>query len=131
MAARGSNFSIEEESQTCVSYLYVCKDPIVGTNQQSGTFWDKHAAHFNAAMPVGSEMRSARSLETKWRQIRADVSKFIGNMATARAMPKSGESAEDVIERAEQIYTAMKEKEAAAFKLHHCWRILEKEPKWL
>ncbi|KAG1709332.1 hypothetical protein DVH05_019974 [Phytophthora capsici] len=98
-------------------------------------------------------MRSARSLETKWRQIRADVSKFIGNMATARAMPKSGESAEDVIERAEQIYTAMKEKEAAAvaakkngkggktvkapkvgamkFKLHHCWRILEKEPKWL
>jgi hypothetical protein len=148
MAARGSNFTAEEECQTCISYLHVCKDPIVGTNQQSGTFWERTTEHFNSSTPIGSEIRTERSLETKWRQIRADVSKFVGIMATVRALPKSGESAEDDLERAEKLYAATKEKEMAGaakngkgkkakkagsttFKLHHCWRILEKEPKWM
>lgn len=139
---RGANFNTGEEMQLCRSYLVIGKDAVTGTGQKSGTFWERIEKHYNEN--TSGAQRSLRSLETKWRTVGAECSKFVAAMATARAIPRSGENDDDEIERALKVYSTLnddsdkenepsnsnKKKSKAAFKLLHCWRILEKEPKW-
>lgn len=149
--SRGSNFSVAEEQQLCRSYLAIGKDAATGTNQTSGGFWDRIWKDFEKGMGEDAEERTLRSLESKWGVINGEVSKFVAAMAIVKAVPKSGESAEDQIVRATKAYFTLadgapdgeddtqqparkkakgKKKAAKAFKFLHCWRILETEPKW-
>ena len=136
---RGANFSSTEEMQLCRSYLVIGKDAVMGTGQKTGTFWEQIEKHFNEH--TGGSEGSLRSLETKWRVITADCSKFVGAMASVRALQRSGENEEVEIARGMQVHATMvdesdkentghKKKGKSTFKLQHCWRILETEPKW-
>ncbi|KAE9045956.1 hypothetical protein PR003_g4937 [Phytophthora rubi] len=134
LRAKGKNFTEEEESQLCRSYLHVSIDAKKGTSQTSSKFWENLAAHFNAAREAGSDLRSQRSLECKWSIVQHDVAKFCGAMAVVQDLNKSGANAEDEVKDAQQYYkeTHMTKgvKDNKAFKFLHCWRILSAEPKW-
>ncbi|KAE9329948.1 hypothetical protein PR003_g15432, partial [Phytophthora rubi] len=130
---RKSSFLEEEEAQLCRSYLKVGTDATTGTNQSSGTFWERICTHFNSSRPTGSTTRDQRSLECKWSKVSSDVKRFAS--ALDKVDRRSGASLDDEIEAAQCIYKAMQggteAKTRKPFKLMHCWRILKAEPLWM
>ncbi|CAM6085192.1 unnamed protein product [Calypogeia fissa] len=65
-SSRGSNFTGVELNQLCASWMHVSQDPIVGSAQKQGAFWDRTVKHYNDNKPKERERRNVRSLETKW-----------------------------------------------------------------
>ncbi|KAE9053653.1 hypothetical protein PF006_g33492, partial [Phytophthora fragariae] len=128
-----SSFLEEEEAQLCRSYLKVGTDATTGTNQSSGTFWERICTHFNSSRPTGSTTRDQRSLECKWSKVSSDVKRFAS--AIDKVDHRSGASLDDEIEAAQCVYKAMQggteAKTRKPFKLMHCWRILKAEPLWM
>jgi hypothetical protein len=73
---KGKNFNRAEEEQLCISILFVSQDRIVGNQQRVGVFWERITDHYDEYRPDAP--RPQRSLETKWRLIKRDVSCFCG-----------------------------------------------------
>ncbi|TYZ66340.1 hypothetical protein PybrP1_005488 [[Pythium] brassicae (nom. inval.)] len=92
---KGKNFSEDEEIQLCRSYLVVGKDSAIG---------ESITAHFQKARSESAEMWQYRSLESKWRVISRDVSKFCGAYANVRALAVSGANIDDDLDRACDMY---------------------------
>ncbi|KAE8889059.1 hypothetical protein PF010_g5786 [Phytophthora fragariae] len=128
-----SSFLEEEEAQLCRSYLKVGTDATTGTNQSSGTFWERICTHFNSSRSTGSTTRDQRSLECKWSKVSSDVKRFAS--ALDKVDRRSGASLDDEIEASQCVYKAMQggteAKTRKPFKLMHCWRILKAEPLWM
>ena len=59
-------------------YLHILQEPIYRNEQLATAFWNCISHHFDGSTPCGSLVHPARSLETKWRNIKHDVSKFCG-----------------------------------------------------
>ena len=117
--SKGKNFSTDEERQLTRSVLSISQDPICGNKQKHWTYWKRIASHFNSAC-VFTEDRSPRSLETKWRQIKHDISEFVGAVSQVRRLHKSGISEADVIQCAHKIYKNKNPKNLE-FGFEHCW----------
>jgi hypothetical protein len=63
---RGPNFQSEEDEQLTKSWLHVSQDPIIGSNQKSGSFWERVSEHFKEHSPIeSSEDRSLRSIHQR------------------------------------------------------------------
>ena len=77
--ARGTNFTEEEERQLARSFLNISQDPTTGTGQKIDTFWERIETHFNEHNTANGEVRTMRSLSSKWQTIQHDVSKFVGS----------------------------------------------------
>ena len=89
-------------------------------------YWERIASHFNSAC-ISTEDRSSRSLETKWGQIKHDISDFIGVVSQVRRLHKSGISKADVIQCAHKIYKNKNPKNVE-FGFEHCWCLVKGFP---
>jgi hypothetical protein len=110
----------------CRSCLHISQDPISGNGQHSTAFWERILKHYNDHLPTGCEPRPSRSLETKWGVIKHDVAKFCGIYKSVVALNESGTSAEDVLERALELYK-VKHPKQLSFNFLHCWLYV---PRW-
>jgi hypothetical protein len=124
---KGRNFILEEECQLCKLVLHVSQDLRIGTGQKGGSFWERITTHFNDAGVAGK--RPARSLETKWSNIKHDVSKFVGVHSQVESLRRSGVSESDILGEALELYK-LKHPKGHSFTFLHCWYLLRNVPRW-
>ena len=126
---KGKNFNADEERSLCTSFLAVSQDPICGNGQRNSAFWDRITAHFNENKPRSNPVRPARSLETKWGNIKHDVGKFCGAYKQVFDCRESGASLDDVVEKTLQFYQDRHPKQQP-FAYLHCWHLLKDMTRW-
>ena len=95
VAQRGKNFCKSELKLLCYAYLDISQDPKAGTGQRKGNFWEKVEDFFEKHQDRGLEPRSAKSLETKWGDVRKNTSRFIACYKTIEDLHISGDTKED------------------------------------
>ncbi|XP_048610032.1 glutathione S-transferase T3-like [Brassica napus] len=110
------------------SWLNTSKDPVVGNEQKSGTFWNRVAAYFAASPLVAAcEEREGAHCQHRWHRINDIVSKFCAAYEAATREKASGQNENDVVKLAHQIfYNNHKNK----FNLEHAWKELRNDQKW-
>ena len=75
---KGENFLPKEEEQRCRSFMYVSTDARRGIEHKKPTFGVAIAAHYATNKPAVGPERHARSFETKWGDLNANIAKFVG-----------------------------------------------------
>ncbi|XP_044980788.1 uncharacterized protein LOC123448083 [Hordeum vulgare subsp. vulgare] len=73
--------------------------------------------------------RLVKQVKDRFGRIKKKVAWFCASWKEANALYASGESDEDLMERAMKTYEA-DHKEDGPFMLKHCWDVLKKQPKW-
>ena len=124
---KGKNFLPEEEEQCCRSFMYVSTDARRGIGQKKSTFWVAVAAHYARNKPAVGPERPARSLETKWGDLKASIAKFVGCYEQIKALDKSGRTDDDIIVDALQLF---EQKVGRPFAHKHCWLLLRDHPRF-
>jgi hypothetical protein len=71
--------------------------------------------------------RPARSLETKWSDIKCVVAKFTGCYVSVKDLQESGKTEDDIVLDAMNLY---KQKCGKPFVLKHCWLLLKSYPRF-
>ncbi|KAF2601972.1 hypothetical protein F2Q70_00028389 [Brassica cretica] len=80
------------------SWLNTSKDPVVGNEQKSDTFWTRVAAYFCASLKLaGREQREASHCKQRWHKINDLVGKFCGVYEAATRENSSGQNETDVL----------------------------------
>ncbi|WZY76510.1 hypothetical protein YC2023_022894 [Brassica napus] len=141
-ASEGSNF--EEESPAArttrkmwtptddvvliSSWLNTSKDPVVGNEQRSDSFWKRIAAYFSASPKLaGCEKRGSTQCKQRWHKLNDLVCKLCGAYEAAVREKSSGQNENDVLKVAHEIfYNSYKKK----FTLEHAWKELRNDQKW-
>ena len=102
---KGRNFSNEEVEQCCRSFnMHTSTDAKRGIGQKNAQFWSQVALHYARHKPHGGADRPARSLETKWCDIKAAVAKFSGCYVSVTDLQESGKSEDDIVADAMNLY---------------------------
>ena len=86
----GKNFCPEEEEQCCRSFMHTSTDSRGGIGQKNAAFWTSVALHYARHKPDGGADRPARSLETKWSDIKTDVAKFTVAIGQSKILTRVG-----------------------------------------
>ena len=74
---RTKNFSVEEYKLIVSAWLNTSKDAIIGNDQQGGAFWQRILQYLE--LHGGNhEERSQSSIKSRWTDINAKCSKFVG-----------------------------------------------------
>ena len=124
---KGKNFLPEEEEQCCRSFMYVSTDARRGIGQKKAAFWVAVAAHYARCKPAVGAERPARSLETKWGDLKASIAKFVGCYDQINALDKSGRTEDDIILDALKLF---EQKVGRPFTHKHCWLLLRDHPRF-
>ena len=110
------------------AWLNTSKDPVVGNEQKAIVFWKRIAAYF-ASSPklVGCQKREASHCKQRWGTLNEGVCKFVGCYEAATKQKSSGQSEDDVLKMAQEIFfNDFKVK----FTLEHAWLELRHDQKW-
>ncbi|XP_013601755.1 PREDICTED: glutathione S-transferase T3-like [Brassica oleracea var. oleracea] len=87
------------------AWLNTSKDPVVGNEKPSRTFWKRIAAYFAASPKVaGCEQREAGNCKQRWQKINDQVNKFCGSYEAATREKSSGQNENDILKRAHVIF---------------------------
>ena len=124
---KGKNFLPEEEEQCCRSFMYVSTDARRGIGQKKATFWVAVAAHYARSKPAVGPDRPARSLETKWGDLKVSIAKFVGCYEQIKALDESGRTEDDIILDALKLF---EQKVGRPFAHKHCWLLLRDHPRF-
>ncbi|XP_062217738.1 glutathione S-transferase T3-like [Phragmites australis] len=114
---------MKEDLLLVSSWLNVSMDPVVGSNQSLGDFWQRIETYFHDNKYFPST-RNKKSLQERWTFINCLVQKFCGHYARALRSRRSGTTEG---ETACKMFQAVEHKE---FTLLPCWRELRHHPKW-
>ena len=107
--------------------MYVSTDARRGIGQKKSTFWVVVAAHYARNKPVVGPERPARNLETKWGDLKASITKFVGCYEQIKALDESGRTDDDIIVDALQLF---EQKVGRPFAHKHCWLLLRDHPRF-
>ena len=124
---KGRNFCPEEEEQCCRSFMHTSIDSMRGIGQKNAAFWTHVAMHYARHKLEGGADRPARSLETKWSDIKQFVAKFSSCYLSVKDLNGSGKNEDDIVLDAMNLY---KKKCGKAFVLKHCWLLLKSYPRF-
>jgi hypothetical protein len=98
-----------------------------GDRAEKTTFWVVVAAHYARNKPAVGPERPARSLETKWGDLKASIAKFVGCYEHIKALDESGRTDDDIIFDALQLF---EQKVGRPFAHKHCWLLLRDHPRF-
>jgi hypothetical protein len=107
--------------------MHTSTDARRGIGQKNAQFWINVATHYARHKPEGRADRPARSLETKWYDIKQSVAKFSGCYQSVRDLNESGKSEDDFVLDTMSLY---KQKCGKTFALKHCWLLLKSYPRF-
>ena len=124
---KGKIYLHEYEEQLCRLVMHVSQDQIVGNQQRDGIFWERVIEHYNDNRHAG--LKPQRSLETKWSNVKHDVSKWIGVHSQVMKLARSGSSVADNLKRAHDLYR-QKDAKGCDFVYEHCWLLVRDNPRW-
>ncbi|XP_024006105.1 glutathione S-transferase T3-like [Eutrema salsugineum] len=109
-------------------WLNTSKDPVVGNEQKSRTFWKRIAIYYaEFREPSMGAPREAGQCKQRWHKINDLVCKLCGSYEAATRDKTSGMNENDVIKMAHQIYFNDQKKK---FNLEHAWKELRNDQKW-
>jgi len=121
-------WTTKEDLVLISAWLNTSKDPIVSNEQKLGTFWKRIEAYFNSSPQlIGSLPREWGQCKQRWGRVNAEVCRFVGSHETALKEQASGQSENDVMKTAHDIYF---NDYNLKFTLEHCWRELRFDQKW-
>ncbi|XP_010418985.1 PREDICTED: glutathione S-transferase T3-like [Camelina sativa] len=103
---RGSRrrWSAQEDVNLISAWLNTSRDPVVSNEQRIDSFWKRVADYYTANDGAsGSNARGAMQCP-RWNKINNQVNKFVGCYAQASTRRKSGESEDDVMTVAYEVY---------------------------
>ncbi|PUZ70727.1 hypothetical protein GQ55_2G257400 [Panicum hallii var. hallii] len=124
VSQRGKSFSKEEDKIICSAFLNVSKDPITGTNQSNGGYYQRIHKYFVENIE-GTSTRSQIAICNRWLTIQKAVNKFCGHLSFVERLDRSGKTEQDRIDDAVKMY-----EESEPWTFMHCWNILRHEAKW-
>ncbi|KAJ0266098.1 No apical meristem-associated [Hirschfeldia incana] len=121
-------WSPTEDRALISAWLNTSKDAVVGNEQKLSAFWKRIANYFAACPKVSAlQQRGPTQCKQRWRKLNEGVCKFVGCYAAARKQKSSGQSEDDVLKVAHQIfYNDFKLK----FTMEHAWLELRHDQKW-
>ena len=126
--AERRKWSTKEDIILISAWLNISKDPIVSNEQKLGAFWNRIEEYFNSSPQlIGSLPREWSQCKQRWGRVNAEVCKFVGCHETALKEQASGESENDVMKAAHNIFL---NDYHVKFTLEHCWRELRFDQKW-
>ncbi|TVU40734.1 hypothetical protein EJB05_14207, partial [Eragrostis curvula] len=126
---RGQNFKEKEDILLVSACLNVGMDAIQGADQSQGTYWERIHEYFHEYKSFESN-RTESSLMSRWSGIQHDVNVFCGCVTRIFDRNRSGESYDDKITAACELFKA-EDKKHRKFAYMHCWKILKDKPKWM
>ncbi|KAL0698828.1 hypothetical protein Bca4012_054950 [Brassica carinata] len=121
-------WSTVEDLVLISAWLNTSKDPLTGNEQKGGTFWKRITTTYNnSPKVVGLAKRELSHCKQRWGKINEGVNKFVGAYEAATKQRTSGQSEDDVLKAAHEIYINAHERK---FALEHAWRELKNDQKW-
>ncbi|XP_033145537.1 glutathione S-transferase T3-like [Brassica rapa] len=126
--AERRKWTTKEDLVLISAWLNTSKDPIISNEQKLGAFWKRIEAYFNASPQlIGSIPREWGQCKQRWGRVNAEVCRFVGSHEAALKQQASGQSENDVMKAAHDIYF---NDYNVKFALEHCWRELRFDQKW-
>ncbi|KAF8049436.1 hypothetical protein N665_2211s0007 [Sinapis alba] len=87
------------------AWLNTSKDPVTGNEQKAIAFWKRIAAYFGSSPKLaGLPKREASHCKQRWGKINEGVCKFVGCYNAATKQKSSGQSENDVLIMAHEIF---------------------------
>ncbi|RLN12807.1 hypothetical protein C2845_PM09G18510 [Panicum miliaceum] len=119
----------EEENLRLISAWLKCSnDPIQGVDRREDRYWKDVVAEYNLHAPK-EQRRTTAKLKNHWSKTIPFITKFNGCYDKARREHSSGESDDQVMERAREEYRKVVNKKRP-FALEYWWRAVKDQPKW-
>ena len=109
------------------AWLNTSKDAVIGNEQKSGTFWKRVGEYFAGATEAGEKTEHVHCKQ-RWHKINDHTNKFCAAFAAAERQVTSGQSDNDVLKVAHEIFYA---NNGTKFTLEHAWCVLRYEHKWI
>ena len=93
---RTKNFSVEEDKLIVSAWLNTSKDAVTGNEQQGGAFWQRILQYLK--LHGGNhEERSQSCIKSRWADINAKCSKFVGFHSQIERLRQSGHTEQNNI----------------------------------
>lgn len=107
------------------AWVSTSEDQRVGNNQKGDSFWYRVQAFYNKE--TSSSTRTKDQLTSKWREVKAKVTKFNDIFVELERNRSSGQSEAEILTLAIDSYHQTNH---AAFPYMHVWEVLKTHPKW-
>ena len=114
-----------EEKLLATCWVAASEDETVGRSQAKDTFWQRVQNEFNKH---SYHIRTKDMIQSKWRTLNRDCTKFNAIYKRADRDQRSGESPMDVLTRAKEMYR--NENKNAPFHNEEAWSVLRNHKKW-
>ncbi|KAG8389124.1 hypothetical protein BUALT_Bualt02G0196600 [Buddleja alternifolia] len=126
-SSRSLNYRDDEDIIICQAYMEVSQDPIVGKSQSSDKFWARIATIFNNAKNSSYEIRSRKSIQSRFKDhIAPAIKRLVHSIKHVELQNPSGASELTILERAKVFYANSDNKKFKnGFKFDHVWHILK------
>jgi hypothetical protein len=109
--------------------LYHSNDPINGNCKKNDSYWGDVVEQYNSTTPANRK-REVKHLKDRWQRIKKWVGFFCASWTKATSIYTSGQSDDQLRDKALQFYLDDYPKEGPIIVMH-CWKVLRNEPKWL
>jgi len=132
----------EENLRLASSWLKCSNDPIKGVDRRGDRYWKDVAAEYNLHARYWKDVaaeynlhapkeqrRTPSQLKNHWNKTIPFITKFNACYDKAKREHASGESDDQVMERAREEYKAIVKKKRP-FALEYWWRAMKDQPKW-
>ena len=121
---RGKAWSQAEDLDLCQSWIKISEDPVTGGGQKQEQFWARIHKETNSS-------RTVRALQSRWKAIRHDVSKFCALFLSSVRLNESGKNDEDrVVDCMNAFKMQPWNSSGYEFSFLECWYYLKEKPKW-
>ncbi|XP_019097407.1 PREDICTED: glutathione S-transferase T3-like [Camelina sativa] len=121
-------WTVQEDIVLISGWLETSKDPVVGNGQKGGSFWERIVFDYGESEAVvGKPKRGVSQCKQRWKKINENVNKFVGCYNQAPSRRTSGQSEDDVLQMANELYV---NDQKVKFSLEHASRLLRHEQKW-
>ena len=118
----------EENLRLVSAWIKHSTDPVVGVDRRGDRYWKDVAAEYNMHAPK-QQRRSATQCKNHWQKTIPFITKFNACYDKAKREHVSGESDDQVIERAREEYKGAAKKKRP-FALEYWWKAVKDQPKW-
>jgi len=118
----------EENLRLASAWLKCSNDPIKGVDRRGDRYWKDVATEYNMHAPK-EQRRTPSQLKNHWNKTIPFITKFNACYDKAKREHASGESGDQVMERAHEEYKAIVKK-MRPFALEYWWRAVKDQPKW-
>nr|TKV92433.1 hypothetical protein SEVIR_9G162500v2 [Setaria viridis] len=117
----------DETMRLISAWLKNSNDLIKGNRKRNDQYWGALTSMFNSTTP-SDRIREVKQLKEQWHRVNRTANAFQGSWMKVQRLRASGESDEQVMDKAIAFYE--EDFEEGQFKLIACWKALRDQPKW-